>query len=202
MATSDSYLRHLSSGGYQIWESESKRWGGQAEGFGGGGGENGVFAIAMKKRVMVVVDQSSHTKHAMMWALNHVADKGDILTLLHVVSDTYSLSSSHYLAASLGSLCKACKPEVEVEALVIQGPKMDTVISQVKKLEVSVLVLGQKKQPSPFLNCLCMKSSSEAFVDECINNLECLAIGVRKQSKAVGGYLITTRWHKNFWLLA
>lgn len=41
--------------------------------------------------------------------------------------------------------------QVEVEALVIQGPKLGTVISQVKKLEVSVLVLGQKK-PSTFIN--------------------------------------------------
>lgn len=41
--------------------------------------------------------------------------------------------------------------QVEVEALVIQGPKLGTVISQVKKLEVSVLVLGQKK-PSAFIN--------------------------------------------------
>lgn len=35
--------------------------------------------------------------------------------------------------------------QVEVEVLVIQGPKLATVMSQVKKLEVSVLVLGQKK---------------------------------------------------------
>jgi len=35
--------------------------------------------------------------------------------------------------------------KVDVEALVIQGPKLATVLSQVKKLEVSVLVLGQKK---------------------------------------------------------
>jgi len=40
---------------------------------------------------------------------------------------------------------------VEVEALVIQGPKLATVMSQVKKLEVSILVLGQKK-PSPLLS--------------------------------------------------
>lgn len=44
-----------------------------------------------------------------------------------------------------------CFQKVEVEALAIQGPKMDTVMSQVKKLEVSVLVLGQKP-PSPLLN--------------------------------------------------
>ncbi|CAA0840833.1 Adenine nucleotide alpha hydrolases-like superfamily protein [Striga hermonthica] len=78
---------------------------------------------------------------------------------------------------------------------------MATVMSQVKKLEVSVLVLGQKK-PSPLLNCFCFRSKTDEFVEECINTLECLTIGVRKQSNGVGGYLISTRWHKNFWLLA
>ncbi|KAH7524515.1 hypothetical protein FEM48_Zijuj06G0127600 [Ziziphus jujuba var. spinosa] len=77
------------------------------------------------------------------------------------------------------------RSQVEVEALVIQGPKLSTVISQVKKLEV-----------------LCGSSSTEEFVEQCINNAECLTIGVRKQSKGVGGYLISTRWQKNFWLLA
>ncbi|KAH6757461.1 hypothetical protein C2S51_038819 [Perilla frutescens var. frutescens] len=187
---------------------------------------------------MVVVDQSSHSKHAMMWALTHVTNKGDILTLLHLVSSSSQTASSSYLASSLASLCKACKPEVslslshvcvcvcvflevlerkeicsshvvwsahwfsvEVEALAIQGPKMDTVMSQVKKLEVSVLVLGQKL-PSPFLNCMFLRSSTDEFVEKCINSLECLTIGVRKQSNGVSGYLISTRWHKNFWLLA
>lgn len=35
--------------------------------------------------------------------------------------------------------------QVEVEVLVIQGPKLATVMNQVKKLEVSVLVLGQRR---------------------------------------------------------
>ena len=38
---------------------------------------------------------------------------------------------------------------MEVEALVIQGPKLGTVLSQVKKLEASMLVLSQCK-PSPY----------------------------------------------------
>ncbi|XP_022768198.1 uncharacterized protein LOC111312306 [Durio zibethinus] len=168
----------------------------------GNGVDNG---LVLRKRVMVVVDQSSHSKHAMMWALTHVANKGDLLTLLHVVSPSQktsdSSSCSPYLANSLGSLCKACRPEVEVEALAIQGPKLATVMSQVKKLAVSVLVLGQKR-PSPFLNCLSGNSSAENFVEQCINNADCLTIGVRKQSKGVGGYLVSTRWQKNFWLLA
>ncbi|KAL8162391.1 hypothetical protein V2J09_013880 [Rumex salicifolius] len=157
-----------------------------------------------KKRVMVVVDQTSRSKHAMMWALTHVANKGDLLTLLHIISPSEigsSESDNGFLASSLGSLCKACKPEVEVEALVIHGPKLSTVLSQVKKLEVSVLVLGQKK-PSSFISCLFGMSSSEDFVEQCISYAECLTIGVRKQSKGMGGYLISTKWQKNFWLLA
>ncbi|KAI9201199.1 hypothetical protein LWI28_020036 [Acer negundo] len=166
--------------------------------------ENGNGGVVMRKRVMVLVDETSHSKHAMMWALTHVTNKGDLLTLLHLIppnSHHSSSSYSPYLANSLGSLCKASKPEVEVEVLVIQGPKLGTVINQVKKLEVSVLVLGQKK-PSSFINCFCGSSSSEAFVDQCIKNAECLTIGVRKQSRGIGGYLISTRWQKNFWLLA
>ncbi|KAL7086224.1 hypothetical protein ACP275_14G325800 [Erythranthe tilingii] len=174
--------------------------------YGGGGGEKGggVMLMMKKKRVMVVVDEKTHSKQAMMWALTHVTNKGDILTLLHILSPSNnSSSSSPYLATSLGSLCRASKPEVEVEALVIQGPKLATVMSQVKKLEVSVLVLPQKSNPSSLLHCLCFKSSStEEFVEECINRVECLTIGVNKQSNGVGGYLISTRWHKNFWLLA
>ncbi|PAN27298.1 hypothetical protein PAHAL_5G072400 [Panicum hallii] len=177
-----------------------KRAAAAARGYGVKQGE----ASAARKRVMVVVDESSGAKHAMMWALTHVASKGDFLTLLHVLPHSGSGrgEEASSLANSLGTLCKASRPEVEVEALVIQGPKLATVLSQVKKLEASVLVLSQSK-PSPYcwLGCL-LRSSSEEFVEQCINQAECLTLAVRKQSKGVGGYLISTRWQKNFWLLA
>ncbi|KAI3686801.1 hypothetical protein L1987_80490 [Smallanthus sonchifolius] len=53
-----------------------------------------------------------------------------------------SSAPANLLVTSLGALCKAFKPKhVEVEGGVIQGgPKLETVVSQVKKLEVSVLV--------------------------------------------------------------
>lgn len=133
-----SFLRQLSN--KEGWEVKNRLSLKQMEGFnmygfsennnnnnnGGGGG-----GFVMRKRVMVVVDQSSHSKHAMMWALTHVTNKGDMLTLLHILppsssikssgssspnssssSSSSSCSSSPYLASSLGSLCKACKPEV------------------------------------------------------------------------------------------
>ncbi|KAJ6830114.1 uncharacterized protein M6B38_126445 [Iris pallida] len=159
-----------------------------------------------KKRVIVVVDNSTRAEHATMWALTHIANRGDLLTLLHVIPSTTTNTTATRrgedapnLANSLGSLCKACKPQVEVEALVIQGPKLATVLSQVKKLEAAVLVLSQSK-PSPF--CCLLRSSSEEFVEQCIDKAECLTLAVRKQRKGVGGYLVSTRWQKNFWLLA
>uniref|UniRef100_A0A453G1X2 UspA domain-containing protein n=1 Tax=Aegilops tauschii subsp. strangulata TaxID=200361 RepID=A0A453G1X2_AEGTS len=89
-----------------------KRAGGR--GYGGGGkGEAAASASAGRKRVMVVVDDSSGAKHAMMWALTHVANRGDFLTLLHVLPH-YGAGAEEApsLANSLGTLCKACRPEV------------------------------------------------------------------------------------------
>lgn len=224
MPSSASFLRQLSS--KETWKSTSNRWSGkntynnnslgvtcetnlsQMEGFNiNMYGNEESCGMMVRKRVMVVVDGTSHSKHAMIWALTHVVNKGDLLTLLYIVSPQSASESysSTYLVNHHGSLCKDCKPEVEVEALVIQGPKLATVMSQVKKLEVSILVLGQKK-PSSFFSCLCGSSSScsstEEFVEYCINNAECLTIGVRKRSQGNNGYLISTRWQKNFWLLA
>ncbi|KAF1899308.1 hypothetical protein Lal_00019436 [Lupinus albus] len=65
----------------------------------------------------------------------------------HIVGNTIIVTPKLYLA----------EEKVKVEALVIQGPKLATVMSQVKKLEVSVLVLGQKKHSS-ILSCLCENS--------------------------------------------
>ncbi|CAL9104204.1 unnamed protein product [Musa textilis] len=184
----------------------SRRWGRrrcqkEREEATGWWGETGGGTVA-KKRVMVVIDQSSRAKHAMMWALTHVANKGDRLALLHVVPHGGGAEADAPNLATLQALCRACKPEVEVEALVIQGPKLATVLSQVRKLEASVLVLGQGK-PSPFSwECSLFRCRSEEFVEQCINKAECLTLAVRKQSKGVGGYLISTRWQKDFWLLA
>ena len=138
MGSSEHFLRQLSSsdggGGaphqllQQEWECGgggsrrgSRRWSrkkARARGHRRGGGfcrAEEAAAAAGRKRVMVVVDQSSGAKHAMMWALTHVASKGDFLTLLHVLppqSASGGGADASALANSLGALCKACKPEV------------------------------------------------------------------------------------------
>ncbi|XP_048565329.1 uncharacterized protein LOC125545437 isoform X2 [Triticum urartu] len=95
----------------------SRRWSKKRAGRGYGGGGKGEAAsssaAAGRKRVMVVVDDSSGAKHAMMWALTHVANRGDFLTLLHVLPH-YGAGAEEApsLANSLGTLCKACRPEL------------------------------------------------------------------------------------------
>lgn len=149
-SSGSSFLRQLS--GREGWKSTSRRWRSAAtdnglnsnRGYYDGGSERslkqmeglnnvmyggGSGGMVVRKRVMVVVDASSHSKHAMMWALTHVTNKGDLLTLLHVIPPSplttnsqpgergsdhqcCSNNSPNYLATSLASLCKACKPEV------------------------------------------------------------------------------------------
>ena len=101
MPSSGPFLRQLNA--REAWRSTSNRWtwnknryytsggGGceksldQMEGFAMYEDENNSNGTTVRKRVMVVVDDTAHSKHAMIWALSHVANKADLLTLLHVV---------------------------------------------------------------------------------------------------------------------
>lgn len=72
-----------------------------------------------------------------------------------------------------------------MEALVIQGPKLSTILSQVKKLEVSVLVLSQYKH-SPFCwydspSDLYICSLNSILSMGVFNNLERLKVEVREK---------------------
>lgn len=171
---------------------------------------NGVNDITRKK-VMVLVDGSREAKIATLWALCYLLNCVDTLALLHVFDSSRTtskckpdLSRRRYaqgcdLVNSMRALCRARRPEVEVEAMVMQGEKGSTIVSQAKKLQVSILIMGQRK-PSLFRRFL--RSKKEELIEYCIENAECLTLAVRKQSSGIGGYVINSRWHKDFWLLA
>ncbi|RDX75061.1 hypothetical protein CR513_45103, partial [Mucuna pruriens] len=267
LSSSASFLRQLSA--KEPWKSTSNRWSGkqrfisgcegetsvnQMEGFNmHGNGDSGVMG---RKRVMVLVDDTSHSKHAMMWALTHVANKGDSLTLLHIVPPHKGSesSSSTYLVNYLGSLCRDCKPGMANEKNHDKYSDASAFLSTVlpllflPPLKKELLIglwsdiggggsarnprtkTGHSNEPSKEAGGLCLgtgpkeaifsfklgvwvfkaihlcgnsgSSSAEDIVEHCINNAECLTIGVRKRSQGTNGYLISTRWQKNFWLLA
>eukprot|EP00253_Pinus_taeda_P001377 PITA_01377 len=184
----------------------------------------------MVRKVMVVVDSTREAKRALLWVLSHALLKHDRLILLHVAplppgspkKGTESpFSSKRHLNPkdsnflnSLKSLCIQRRPEVEVEVMIVEGfkDKGPTILQQAKKHSVSLLVLGQPKPP-----LLCklraiwsekrwtirsQDSSPAAAVEYCIQNSECLSVAVRMKSRRMGGYLISTKRQKNFWLLA
>lgn len=182
----------------------------------------GGAASGAKKKVMVVVDHSRESRLAMLWALSHIVHQADTVSLIHVLpahkssrnattntpADAPDLKNSRgkldprpsELGMSLKMLCTSRRPEVEIEVMTVEGAdKGPTIVNQAKKLEASVLVLGQRK---PSLLQRLFQRSNDAIVDYCIENAECLTLAVRKKSKQMGGYLINSRWQKNFWLLA
>lgn len=80
------------------------------------------------------------------------------------------------------------------------------IVEEAKRQRASLLVLGQKRKRSMWWQLIKRwtrsRSSGEVIVEYCIQNAACMSIAVRRKSKKLGGYLITTKLHKNFWLLA
>ncbi|KAH9329367.1 hypothetical protein KI387_001475 [Taxus chinensis] len=116
---------------------------------------------------------------------------------------------------TLKALSKTRRPEVEVEVLVAEGKEKEkgpTIVSQARKHAVSLLILGQRK-PSLLWRLLMTWAGGRSgegsgtgtgggVVEYCIQNAECMALAVRRKNTRAGGYLITTKRQKNFWLLA
>ncbi|GLJ25251.1 hypothetical protein SUGI_0483420 [Cryptomeria japonica] len=165
--------------------------------------------VKERKKIMVVVDGSPQSRTAMLWAVSHLVNMVDTLILVHVLDSSCLRKckpdiARRYLRAchvlnSMRSLCISRIPQVHVEGVMIQGDRATTIVSYANKLQVSLLVLGQRK-PSLFHRFV--RSKRQELIDFCINNAECLTLSVRRQSGNLGGYIINSRWHRDFWLLA
>ncbi|PSR89104.1 Universal stress protein [Actinidia chinensis var. chinensis] len=164
------------------------------------------------KRVMMVVESRVEAKGALQWALSHTIQSQDTVVLLHVAKPSkYGINSgrqkAYELLCSMKDMCQARRPEVRVEIAVVEGKekqKGPTIVAEAKQQNVSLLVLGQRKH-SMVRQLRAMwrgKNTRTRVVDYCIQNANCMTIAVRRKSRKYGGYLITTKRHKNFWLLA
>lgn len=83
-----------------------------------------------------------------------------------------------------------------------RGP---AIVEEARRQRVSLLVLGQKKQPMMWRLLMMLarsRSNGEGVVDYCIKNASCMTIAVRRKSRRGGGYLISSKRYKDFWLLA
>ncbi|KAJ7296897.1 hypothetical protein O6H91_10G054200 [Diphasiastrum complanatum] len=192
-------------------ESAGQEWKGSPEGSG-----------ASSKRVIVVVDESTEARMALLWALSHIVDKLDLVILLHVmqpanqkgcsdsevkiwdwnmpeVASQRGFSKRRRWISSLETLCAARLPEAQLQVLLVEGQKGSTIVGQARRLKASIVVLGQRR---PSLIWRLLGRSYDKLVEYCIHNSECLTLAVRKKSRGLGGYLINSKWQRNFWLLA
>lgn len=168
-------------------------------------------------KVMVVVDSSLDAKGALEWALSHTVQCRDTIVLLHVIAKSSKQGKEKtngkklYLRVyeklhSMKNTCQLKKPGVQVEIAITEGKeKGPIIVEEAKRQNVSLLVLGQKGKSIVWRLMKRWSSKKKAvgdIVDYCIQNSSRMTIAVRRKSSKLGGYLITTKRHKNFWLLA
>ncbi|KAI3915338.1 hypothetical protein MKX01_035597 [Papaver californicum] len=149
------------------------------------------------RRIMVVVDLSYEVASAIQWTLTHTVQSQDTLVLLHVMffsitgkgPEVTEMSARAYeLLLTIKNLCHLERPEVIYLSILVF-----LYFDRQRKRTITwrLLQLWRRK-----------RSSSSGVVEYCIENANCMAIGVRRKSKKLGGYLITTQHQKDFWILA
>lgn len=96
-----------------------------------------------------------------------------------------------------------------VEIEVVEGKeKGPAIVEAARRQEAALLVVGQKKRSVTWRLMLTWAGGRVAaaagggVAEYCVQNASCMALAVRRKSKKVGGYLITTKRQKDFWLLA
>ncbi|OVA11006.1 UspA [Macleaya cordata] len=165
------------------------------------------------RRIMIVVDSSFEAKGAIQWALTHTVQNQDTIILLYVTKpskqgeqpNTEMYPREYELLSSMKNMCHVKRPEVQIEVAVVEGKeKGPTIVAEAKKQGVSLLILGQKKRSMTWRLVMMWAGNriGGGVVEYCIENASCMTIGVRRKSRKLGGYLITTKRHKDFWLLA
>ncbi|RRT59931.1 hypothetical protein B296_00034633 [Ensete ventricosum] len=134
------------------------------------------------RRIMIVVDRSSEAKAALHWALSHSVQSNDTVVLVEVT-----------------------KPSKHVELSLVTGEERGpAIVGEASKRGVVLLVMGQRKRSVTWRWVMMWAGSQPGgdAVDYCIRNATCMALAVRRKSRRGGGYLITTKRHRDFWLLA
>ncbi|KAH7660625.1 Adenine nucleotide alpha hydrolases-like protein [Dioscorea alata] len=175
------------------------------------------MAFGSGRRIMIVVDSSQEAKTALQWALTHAVQNNDTVVLFDVAKPSKHQGDQsqkdinpkiYNPFCAMKNICQSKRPEVHVELCLVEGKERGpTIVEEAKKQGVSLLVLGQKKRSVTWRLLMMWAGGRVAgggggVVEYCIQNASCMTLAVRKKSKRGGGYLITTRRHKDFWLLA
>ncbi|CAN6310254.1 unnamed protein product [Urochloa humidicola] len=169
------------------------------------------------RRVMVLADGRAEAAGALQWALSQAVRSNDTVVLLTVVKpvvaqDAVSDSCVKMLGTksqrqldALKTLCESTRPEVKVETCAVEAEeRAPAVVEAARRHGASLLVLGQRRRRAVgrWLQALWRRRRGGAggMVEYCIEQAPCAALAVRRRSS--GGYLVSSKRHKDFWLLA
>lgn len=192
----------------------------------GGNGASMVDVAGGKKdgggrRVMVVADGRAEAVGALEWALSQAVRSNDSVLLLAVVKPApadaddsscvkMSRTRCYEHLNAMRSLCESTKPEVKVEVCVMEAEERPpAVVEAARRHDASLLVLGQRRRAAtarwilglwPAAERRCGRRWQRSLVEHCIEHAPCEALGVRRRNS--GGYLVSSRRHRDFWLLA
>ncbi|KAL2546609.1 Adenine nucleotide alpha hydrolase-like superfamily protein [Forsythia ovata] len=178
-------------------------------------GDDAKTGAIFGRKILIVVDSSLEAKNAVQWALTHTVQDKDLVILLYVIKPSKQGEESYkdmnsrapQFLTSMKKMCQLKRPGVHIEVAVVEGKeKGPAIVEAAKKQEATLLVLGQKKRSVTWRLIMMWAGNGMGggggVVEYCIQNASCMAIAVRRKSKKLGGYLITTKRHKDFWLLA
>ncbi|KAG2322884.1 hypothetical protein Bca4012_058353 [Brassica carinata] len=106
-------------------------------------------------------------------------------------------------------ICEIAQPKVRVhtECITMDGIKATAILLHGDKLGVEVIIIGQRRTISSSLlgsrrpGGSLMGSKGVDTAEYLIENSKCTCVGVQKKGQN-GGYVLNTKTHKNFWLLA
>ncbi|KAL6893491.1 hypothetical protein ACP4OV_007589 [Aristida adscensionis] len=182
------------------------------------------------RRVMVVADgrRRAEAADALQWALAQAVRSNDTVVLLAVVKPAagdagdscvkISRTRCYQHLDAMRKLCESTRPEVKVETCAVQAEeRAPAVVEAARQHGVSLLVLAQRRRRAVtrwlLLQTLWLRrwgrrrrqrggggGSTTTTVEYCIEHAPCVALGVRRRSS--GGYLLSSKRHKDFWLLA
>ncbi|CAN7104596.1 hypothetical protein HID58_093839 [Brassica napus] len=106
-------------------------------------------------------------------------------------------------------ICEVAQPKVPVhtECITMEGIKAAAILLHGEKLGVDVIIIGQRRTISSSLlgsrrpGGSLRGSKGVDTAEYLIENSKCTCVGVQKKGQN-GGYVLNTKTHKNFWLLA
>ncbi|KAF0929808.1 hypothetical protein E2562_025946 [Oryza meyeriana var. granulata] len=134
---------------------------------------------------------------------------GSPLTVLLGASAGAAAAGDAEFMETMRAACKARHPRARVRAVCVEPAtegreaKAQTILAESQRRGIELLVIGHRRVSS-FLGLRSASGSSrghDSTAEFLIEHSKCVCVSVQKKGQNAG-YLLNTKTHKNFWLLA